>query len=69
MPLRTAKKPTSKRLRAKRRPTLRSLQAKLERLSARIEDLEDLRDLDEAIARQGSKPMIPWATVKAELGL
>ena len=48
---------------------LKAMKARLERLRARIEDLEDLRDLDAAIARNGNKPLIPWETVKAELGL
>jgi hypothetical protein len=37
------------------------------RLEARIEDLEDLRDLEQAIADNAGKPLIPWEQVKAEI--
>jgi hypothetical protein len=47
---------------------LRQLNIKFERLKARVEDLEDLRDLNEAIVRNG-KPGTPWSEVKKELGL
>ena len=33
------------------------------------EDLEDLRDLNDAIIRNAGKPGIPWDKVKKELGL
>jgi hypothetical protein len=49
--------------------TLRRLNLKFERLKARVEDLEDLRDLNEAIARNAGKPATPWSEVKNELGL
>ena len=39
----------------------------VERLQERIEDLEDLRDLQAAIAENGNKPLIPWEQAKAEL--
>jgi hypothetical protein len=42
---------------------------KVERLKARVEDLEDLHDLNEAIARNAGKPGTPWSEVKKELGL
>ena len=51
------------------RLTLRRLSVKFERLSRRVEDLEDLRDLNEAIARNAGKPGTPWSEVKKELGL
>ena len=35
----------------------------------RVEDLEDLRDLEEAIADNGDKPLIPWERVKTDLEL
>jgi hypothetical protein len=31
--------------------------------------LEDLRDLNAAIERNGDKPGVPWSEVKRELGL
>jgi hypothetical protein len=31
------------------------------RLQERVEDLEDLRDLEEAIVENAEKPLIPWA--------
>lgn len=37
------------------------------RLQQRVEDLEDLRDLEAAIAENAGKPLIPWEQVKAEL--
>ncbi len=38
----------------------------VERLQARVEDLEDLRDLQSAIAENGNEPLIPWEQVKTE---
>lgn len=40
----------------------------VERLRERIEDLEDLRDLQAAIVENGDEPLIPWEQAKAELG-
>jgi hypothetical protein len=51
------------------RPTVRELHSELERLRRRVEDLEDLRDLNAAIERNGDKPGVPWSEVKEELGL
>jgi hypothetical protein len=39
------------------------------RLRSRVEDLEDLRELNDAIARNAGKPGIPWDQAKSELGL
>jgi hypothetical protein len=39
------------------------------RLQERVEDLEDLRDLQAAITENGHEPLIPWEQAKAELGL
>jgi hypothetical protein len=39
----------------------------VERLKERIEDLEDLRDLQAAVAENGDETLIPWEQVKAEL--
>ncbi|HXP62380.1 MAG TPA: hypothetical protein VN829_17920 [Dongiaceae bacterium] len=39
----------------------------VERLRERIEDLEDLRDLQAAIVENGDEPLIPWDQAKAEL--
>ena len=50
-------------------PTVRKLAAELARLRARVEDLEDARELDAAIRRNVDKPLIPWAEAKDELGL
>ncbi len=41
----------------------------VERLQQRVEDLEDLRDLQAAIAENGQEPLIPWEQAKAELDL
>lgn len=48
--------------------------AEYEALMERLEDLEDLEDLEEArevLARiaRGEEEIVPWATLKAELGL
>jgi len=41
----------------------------VERLQQRVEDLEDLRYLQAAIAENGQEPLIPWEQAKAELDL
>ena len=62
MPAATQRKPA-------RKPTLNDLSQAMSRLRARVEDLEDLRDLNEAIARNKGKPGTPWEQVKKELGI
>ncbi len=52
-----------------RKVTLRRLSAEVIRLRKRVEDLEDLRDLNEAITRNNDKPGTPWEQVRRELGL
>ncbi|HKS95289.1 MAG TPA: type II toxin-antitoxin system Phd/YefM family antitoxin [Terriglobia bacterium] len=52
-----------------RKVTVRQLQTELQRLRRRVEDLEDLRDLNAAIERNAGKHGIPWSQVKKELGL
>ena len=42
---------------------------KLVALRQRVEDLEDLRELNQAIERNGSKPLVPWAKARKQLGL
>lgn len=61
--------PTAIKKKPVRKPTLRGLSHELARLRARVEDLEDLRDLNAAIARNAGKPGTPWQKVKGELGL
>jgi hypothetical protein len=51
------------------RLTLQSLHREVVELRQRINDLEDLRELNQAIERNGSKPLIPWGNAKKELGL
>jgi len=41
----------------------------VERLQERVEDLEDLRDLQAAITENGNEPLIPWEQAKSELDL
>jgi hypothetical protein len=48
---------------------IEALNQTMARLQQRIEDLEDLRDLEAAIAENADKPLIPWEQVKAELEL
>ena len=61
--------PTAIKKRTVRRPTLRGLSLEMARLRARVEELEDLRDLNAAVARNNGKPGIPWQKAKATLGL
>ena len=58
---RTRRKAGSKRI------TICDVHAELQRLRRRVEDLEDLRDLNSAIERNRGKPGIPWNQVKKEL--
>lgn len=53
----------------RKRLTIRRFQAELDQLRRRVEDLEDLRDLNSAIERNAGKPGIPWVRLKKELGL
>ena len=54
-----------------RRPkiTLRAVYDELHRLRERVEDLEDLRELNEAITRNKGKKLIPWREAKKDLGI
>ena len=53
----------------KKQPSFQSLQKELIQLRERVEDLEDLYELREAVERNAGKPGIPWKQVKAELEL
>ena len=48
---------------------IESLSQTVARLQQRVEDLEDLRDLEEAIAENAGKPLMPWEQAKSELDL
>jgi hypothetical protein len=50
-------------------PTLQSLAQTVHRLEERVEDLEDLRDLEQAIVENGDTPLIPWEEAKKQLDL
>jgi hypothetical protein len=50
-------------------PTLRSLSLEVQSLRERVEDLEDARDLEEAIRKNGDRPLIPWEQAKKTLDL
>ena len=50
-------------------PTIRELAVELALLKERVEDLEDARELDAAIRRNGDQPLIPWDQAKKDLGL
>jgi len=52
-----------------RKPTLRGLSHEMARLRARVAELEDVRDLNAAVARNQGKPGVPWDKTKAALGL
>jgi len=51
------------------RPTLHLLPEELRALCERVEDLEDLRELNAAIARNRGKRLIPCASARRDLGL
>ncbi|HLK19105.1 MAG TPA: hypothetical protein VKT81_09115 [Bryobacteraceae bacterium] len=59
----------SKALRRPSRLTLQSLSSEIQSLRERVEDLEDARDLEEAIAKNREEPLLPWEHVKKELGI
>ena len=61
----------SKALEASRakKPTLQQLAEEVDHLRERVDDLEDLRDLKEAVQRNGEKPLIPLAKVKKDLDI
>jgi len=48
---------------------IEQLSSTVARLERRVEDLEDLRDLEQAIVEHGDQPLIPWEQMKAELDL
>ena len=50
-------------------PTIREISAELARLRDRVEDLEDARELDAAIRRNGDKSLIPWEQARNEIDL
>ncbi len=47
-------------------PAMHELAAELARLRDRVEDLEDARELDAAIQRNGGEPLISWEQAKTE---
>ena len=61
--------PTANKKRHTRKPTLRALSQAVSQLSSRVEELEDLRDLNAAATRNQGKPGIAWSKAKATLGL
>ena len=50
-------------------PVIRQMAAELAQLKDRVEDLEDARELDAAIRRNGDKPLVAWEQAKHEFGL
>lgn len=46
---------------------LETLNQTVARLQQRVEDLEDLHDLEAAVAENDGKPLIPWEQAKADL--
>ncbi len=61
--------PTATKRPVRTKPSLHRLSAEVARLRARVEDLEDLRDLNAAVARNAGKPGTPWAQARKELKL
>jgi hypothetical protein len=52
-----------------RKPTLRNLSREVALLRSRIEELEDLRDLNAAVGRNRGEPGVSWTKAKQKLGL
>ena len=61
--------PTAIKRPTRAKPTLKRVSAELARLRARVEDLEELRDLNAAVTRNAGRPGTPWTQAKKELGL
>lgn len=51
------------------RLTLQAMHRELRELRERVADLEDLRELNQAIERNGGKPLVSWSKGKKQLGL
>ena len=52
-----------------KRITVKQIHNEPRRLRRRVEDLEDLRDLNAAIERNSGRPGVPWKQVRKQLGL
>ena len=61
--------PTATKKRITRKPTLHGLNREVSWLRSRVEELEDLRDLNAAVARNQGKPGVSWAKAKPALSL
>jgi hypothetical protein len=61
--------PTATKKNLSRKTTLRTLSREVSGLRARVEELEDLRDLKAAEVRNRGKAGVPWSKAKAALGL
>jgi hypothetical protein len=49
--------------------TVEQLAAEVRELRMRVEDLEDLRDLESAIRENDDKPLMSWEDAKPDLDL
>ncbi|SPE51247.1 hypothetical protein SBV1_130116 [Verrucomicrobia bacterium] len=58
---------TEPKKRSGQRITIRAVYDELNRLRQRVEDLEDLRELNDAILRNRGKRLIPWNEAKKGL--
>jgi len=61
--------PTAIKRPVHRKTSLKRVSAELAQLRTRVEDLEDLRDLNASVARNAGKPGTDWAPAKKSLGL
>jgi hypothetical protein len=61
--------PTATKKKNVRDPALRDLRQEVTRLRSRVDELEDLRDLNAAVVRNRGKSGVAWAKAKADLGL
>jgi len=61
--------PTETKRPVRPKPSLRRLSAEVARLRTRVDDLEDVRDLNAAVTRNAGRPGTPWSQAKKQLGL
>lgn len=49
--------------------TLEKVYRELQILRERVEDIEDLHDLEEAVVENAGKPLIPWEEARKDIDL
>ena len=61
--------PTATKKRSDQKRSLGDLKRQVSKLTVRVEELEDLRDLNSAVSRNSGKRGVAWSKAKASLGL